>query len=110
MVGLSQVAHRQAGEFSKGMARRLGLAQALVNDPELLILDEPTGVLTPDEADHLFRILGTLRDQGKTVILITHKLREIIAITDHPCLEACLGGPLPHGLIKTGLVLLELIA
>ena len=49
---------------------------------EILILDEPTGVLTPAEADHLFRILRVLRDQGKTVILITHKLREIMAITD----------------------------
>ncbi len=49
---------------------------------EILILDEPTGVLTPAEADHLFKILGVLREQGKTVILITHKLREIMAITD----------------------------
>jgi ABC-2 type transport system ATP-binding protein len=50
MVGLSGVAHRPAGEFSKGMARRLGLAQALVNDPELLILDEPTSFLNSDAA------------------------------------------------------------
>ncbi|MGL4319824.1 MAG: ABC transporter ATP-binding protein, partial [Paracoccaceae bacterium] len=49
---------------------------------DILILDEPTGVLTPDEADHLFRILKGLKDQGKTIILITHKLREIMEITD----------------------------
>ncbi|MEM1318510.1 MAG: ATP-binding cassette domain-containing protein, partial [Pseudomonadota bacterium] len=48
----------------------------------ILILDEPTGVLTPAEADHLFRILRQLREQGKTVLLITHKLREIMAVTD----------------------------
>ncbi|KJZ30009.1 heme ABC transporter ATP-binding protein, partial [Paracoccus sp. S4493] len=47
------------------------------------ILDEPTGVLTPAEADHLFRILKGLRDEGKTIILITHKLREIMEITDN---------------------------
>ncbi|CAM5379581.1 simple sugar transport system ATP-binding protein [Aquamicrobium terrae] len=50
--------------------------------PKILILDEPTGVLTPAEADHLFRILGQLKAQGKTVVLITHKLREIMAVTD----------------------------
>src|SRR5690606_33109536 len=50
---------------------------------DILILDEPTGVLTPQEADQLFRILAKLREQGKTVILITHKLREIMAITDN---------------------------
>jgi simple sugar transport system ATP-binding protein len=49
----------------------------------VLILDEPTGVLTPAEADDLFRVLRVLRDQGKTIILITHKLREIMAITDY---------------------------
>ncbi|MFY8145131.1 MAG: ABC transporter ATP-binding protein, partial [Rhodobacter sp.] len=58
------------------------ILKALYRQAEILILDEPTGVLTPDEADHLFRILGGLRDQGKTVILITHKLREIMRITD----------------------------
>ncbi|MCB1378380.1 MAG: ABC transporter ATP-binding protein [Alphaproteobacteria bacterium] len=65
-----------------GLQQRVEILKALFKGAETLILDEPTGVLTPDEADHLFRILGTLRDQGKTVILITHKLREIMAITD----------------------------
>ena len=58
------------------------ILKALFRGAEVLILDEPTGVLTPPEADHLFRILAQLKAQGKTVILITHKLREIMAITD----------------------------
>jgi general nucleoside transport system ATP-binding protein len=71
------------GELPVGLQQRVEILKALFRGADVLILDEPTGVLTPDEADHLFRILGTLRDQGKTVVLITHKLREIMAITDH---------------------------
>jgi general nucleoside transport system ATP-binding protein len=70
------------GELPVGLQQRVEILKALFKGADTLILDEPTGVLTPDEADHLFRILGTLREQGKTVILITHKLREIMAITD----------------------------
>lgn len=70
------------GELPVGLQQRVEILKALFRGADTLILDEPTGVLTPDEADHLFRILGTLRGQGKTVILITHKLREIMAITD----------------------------
>jgi general nucleoside transport system ATP-binding protein len=70
-------------ELPVGLQQRVEILKALYKGADVLILDEPTGVLTPDEADHLFRILETLRDQGKTVILITHKLREIMAITDH---------------------------
>ena len=58
------------------------ILKALFRSADILILDEPTGVLTPSEADHLFRILKSLRNQGKTIILITHKLREIMAVTD----------------------------
>jgi general nucleoside transport system ATP-binding protein len=71
------------GELPVGLQQRVEILKALYKGADVLILDEPTGVLTPDEADHLFRILRTLRDQGKSVILITHKLREIMAITDH---------------------------
>jgi general nucleoside transport system ATP-binding protein len=70
------------GELPVGLQQRVEILKALYKGAQVLILDEPTGVLTPDEADHLFRILGQLRDQGKSVILITHKLREIMAITD----------------------------
>jgi ABC-type uncharacterized transport system ATPase subunit len=70
------------GELPVGLQQRVEILKALFKGADVLILDEPTGVLTPDEADHLFRILAQLRSEGKTVILITHKLREIMAITD----------------------------
>jgi general nucleoside transport system ATP-binding protein len=66
-----------------GLQQRVEILKALTRGAETLILDEPTGVLTPAEADHLFRILHILKDQGKTILLITHKLREIMAITDN---------------------------
>ncbi len=69
-------------DLSVGHQQRVEILKALFRQAEILILDEPTGVLTPSEADHLFRILRGLRDQGKTVILITHKLREIMEATD----------------------------
>jgi simple sugar transport system ATP-binding protein len=69
-------------ELAVGLQQRVEILKALYRGAEILILDEPTGVLTPAEADHLFRILKQLKDQGKTIVLITHKLREIMAITD----------------------------
>ena len=69
-------------DVSVGQQQRLEILKALYRGADILILDEPTGVLTPEEADDLFRVLRVLREQGKTVILITHKLREIMAITD----------------------------
>jgi simple sugar transport system ATP-binding protein len=69
-------------DLGVGMQQRVEILKALYRQADILILDEPTGVLTPSEADQLFRILGRLRDEGKTIILITHKLREIMEITD----------------------------
>ncbi len=71
------------GDLSVGLRQRIEILKALYRGAETLILDEPTGVLTPQEADHLFRILASLKEQGKTIVLITHKLREIMAITDN---------------------------
>jgi len=68
--------------LSVGHQQRVEILKALYRQADILILDEPTGVLTPDEADHLFRILKGLKEQGKTIILITHKLREIMEVTD----------------------------
>ncbi|MCB8840703.1 ABC transporter ATP-binding protein [Aurantimonas sp. VKM B-3413] len=69
-------------ELPVGLQQRVEILKALYRGADVLILDEPTGVLTPAEADHLFAVLKQLRDEGKTIILITHKLREIMAITD----------------------------
>ncbi len=69
-------------DLSVGHHQRVEILKALYRSAEILILDEPTGVLTPAEADHLFRILEGLKAQGKTIILITHKLREIMEVTD----------------------------
>ncbi len=69
-------------ELSVGLQQRVEILKALYRNADILILDEPTGVLTPAEADHLFRILVQLKEQGKTIVLITHKLREIMAVTD----------------------------
>jgi ABC-type uncharacterized transport system ATPase subunit len=70
------------GELPVGLQQRVEILKALRRGARILILDEPTGVLTPEEADRLFGILRALREQGVTILLITHKLREIMAVTD----------------------------
>jgi ABC-type uncharacterized transport system ATPase subunit len=71
-----------ASELPVGLQQRVEILKALYRGAEILILDEPTAVLTPQDADQLFRMLGKLREQGKSIILVTHKLREIMAVTD----------------------------
>ncbi len=80
--GLEVDPHAIVGDLPVGLQQRVEILKALYRGAEILILDEPTGVLTPQEVDELFRILQALREQGKTIILITHKLREIMALTD----------------------------
>ncbi len=70
------------GTLPVGLQQRVEVLKALYRGARILILDEPTGVLTPQETDRLFEILRALRDEGVTVILITHKLREILDVTD----------------------------
>jgi len=82
MVGLSGVAHRRVGEFSKGMMRRIGLAQALINDPELLILDEPTSGLDPIGTRQVKELILDLRQRGKTIILSSHLLGDVQDVCD----------------------------
>src|SRR5262245_29801180 len=72
----------RVGDLDVGQRQRVEILKALYRGAEVLILDEPTAVLTPQEAEHLFRILRALRSEGKSVVLITHKLREIGAVTD----------------------------
>ena len=71
------------GDLPVGLQQRVEILKALVRGAEVLVLDEPTAVLTPDEADALFRLLRILAGEGKTIILITHKLREIMEATDN---------------------------
>jgi simple sugar transport system ATP-binding protein len=70
------------GDLPVGVQQRVEILKALKRGARILILDEPTGVLTPDETDRLFDILRGLKREGVTVLLITHKLREIMAVTD----------------------------
>jgi len=82
MVGLSQVHTRSVGEFSKGMQRRIGLAQALINDPDLVILDEPTSGLDPIGCREIKDLILALSRRGKTVILSSHLLADVEDVCD----------------------------
>lgn len=82
MVGLSQTRTRAVGEFSKGMQRRIGLAQALINDPELIILDEPTSGLDPIGCREVKDLIIALARRGKTVILSSHLLADVEDVCD----------------------------
>jgi simple sugar transport system ATP-binding protein len=80
--GLTVAPDARIEDLPVGARQRVEILKALYRGAEILILDEPTGVLTPQEADDLFRVLRALRDEGKAVVLITHKLREVMAVTD----------------------------
>jgi ABC-2 type transport system ATP-binding protein len=82
MVGLKAVANRPVGTFSKGMARRIGLAQALINDPDLLILDEPTTGLDPIGTSQIKNLILELAKRGKTVLLCSHLLADVEDVCD----------------------------
>ena len=77
MAGLRDAAHRRIGEFSKGMARRVELAQALINDPDLIILDEPTSGLDPLGCRQVKDLIRALAGRGKTIILASHLLADV---------------------------------
>ena len=82
MVGLENAKRRHVGEFSKGMQRRIGLAQALINDPDLVILDEPTSGLDPIGCREIKDLILTLAERGKTVILSSHLLSDVEDVCD----------------------------
>ena len=82
MVGLENARRRHVGEFSKGMQRRIGLAQALINDPDLVILDEPTSGLDPIGCREIKDLILTLAERGKTVILSSHLLADVEDVCD----------------------------
>ncbi len=82
LVGLSGAKHRQLREYSKGMTRRVGLAQALINDPDLVLLDEPTTGLDPIGTREMKDLIKALRDRGKTVLLCSHQLADVQDVCD----------------------------
>ncbi len=98
LVGLKDVKHKPVNTYSKGMIQRLGLAQSLINSPELLILDEPTANLDPIGRKEVKDILMNIREDKKTIFISSHILAEIESICDRVCI-------LNKGkLIKTGTV------
>jgi len=82
MTGLSHNANRPVGEFSKGMARRIGLAQALINDPRLILLDEPTSGLDPIGCRQVKDLIRALAKRGKTILLSSHLLADVEDVCD----------------------------
>src|SRR3954452_6637301 len=81
-VGLEKARKRQLKEYSKGMTRRIGLAQALINEPELILLDEPTSGLDPIGTAEIKELIRDLRTQGKTIVLSGHLLADMQDICD----------------------------
>src|SRR5215212_2280315 len=82
MVGLQHARRRQLREYSKGMTRRIGLAQALINDPELILLDEPTSGLDPIGTREMKDLILRLKDQGTTVVMCSHLLADVQDVCD----------------------------
>ncbi len=82
MVGLNWAKRRQLREYSKGMTRRIGLAQALINDPELILLDEPTSGLDPIGTREMKDLILQLKAQGKTVVMCSHLLADVQDVCD----------------------------
>ncbi|MCH2200633.1 MAG: ABC transporter ATP-binding protein [Fuerstiella sp.] len=81
-VGLDVARRRQLKEYSKGMTRRIGLAQALINNPDLVLLDEPTSGLDPIGTREMKDLILQLRDEGKTVVLCSHQLADVQDVSD----------------------------
>lgn len=82
LVGLRDARRRQLKEYSKGMTRRIGLAQALINDPELLLLDEPTSGLDPIGTHEMKELIRRLRNEGKTILMCSHQLADVQDVCD----------------------------
>jgi ABC-2 type transport system ATP-binding protein len=82
MVGLGRDKKRQLKEYSKGMTRRIGVAQALINDPELVLLDEPTSGLDPIGTREMKDLIIDLKRRGKTVIMCSHLLADVEDVCD----------------------------
>jgi len=81
-VGLTAAADRRVGAYSKGMLQRIGLAQAIVHEPKLLILDEPTAGVDPVAGEAIARLLLELKSQGTTILITSHLLGQIEDLCD----------------------------
>ena len=81
-VGLSEAARRRVGGFSRGMKQRLGIGAALIHDPELVILDEPSSALDPEGRSDVLRLITDLKQMGKTVFFSTHILSDVERVCD----------------------------
>jgi len=81
-VGLEHARRRQLKEYSKGMTRRIGLAQALINEPELILLDEPTSGLDPIGSRDMKDLILRLKEEGKTVVMCSHLLADVQDVCD----------------------------
>jgi ABC-2 type transport system ATP-binding protein len=82
MVGLDKARRRQLKEYSKGMTRRIGLAQALINNPDLVLLDEPTSGLDPIGTREMKDLILKLKSEGKTVVMCSHLLADVQDVCD----------------------------
>src|SRR5580704_5792467 len=82
MVGLTKARRRQLREYSKGMTRLIGLAQALINDPEIIFLDEPTSGLDPIHSHEMKLLIRDLQKQGKTILMCSHLLADVQDVCD----------------------------
>lgn len=97
-VGLKDAARRRVGTYSKGMLQRIGIAQALVHDPRLIILDEPTAGVDPVGSAEISALVIKLKERGKTILLCSHLLAQVEDICDHVAImnkgKCILQGPL----------------
>ena len=98
LVGLEHARKRSLRGYSKGMSRRIGIAQALINDPELIFMDEPTSGLDPIGRQEVKQLIVRLKEQGKTVMLCTHLLPDVQDVCDRVAIlhdgRLCKQGPL----------------
>lgn len=112
MVGLEHARNRILGEFSKGMARRIGLAQALIGDPQFLILDEPTSGLDPIGILEIKELILSLKKKGKTILLSSHLLSEVQDVCDRVCIlfggKVCSYGSLDELLVQKNKINFEI--
>jgi ABC-2 type transport system ATP-binding protein len=83
LVGLTDARYRRLGTYSKGMLQRIGLAQALINEPKLVVLDEPTAGVDPAGSHEIRNLIGDLKRRGITVLLSSHLLAQVQEICDH---------------------------